>query len=196
MTANEQDPDVIKWGLNLLDFDSLFNSSYGCDYNQDDGNTYHGRYMRDYNYNTECNSDCNYVENDAMIAHTLQEEFSRLAVGDAAQSSHVEAEHFHSSNVSSDWRAPPSPNYCPGKIFIIWFRLFVFSRLFMCIIVKLQYTGIPMRRQMIEDTLAHALALERDRMMVKIILMLWNSQMSRHLMENWAKDWTKWFLCQ
>uniref|UniRef100_A0A7C9D9M6 ubiquitinyl hydrolase 1 n=1 Tax=Opuntia streptacantha TaxID=393608 RepID=A0A7C9D9M6_OPUST len=113
MTANEQDPDVIKWGLNLLDFDSLFNSSYGCDYNQDDGNTYHGRYTRDYNYITECNSDCNYVENDAMIAHTLQEEFSRLAVGDAAQSSHVEAEHFHLSNVSSDWRAPPSPNYCP-----------------------------------------------------------------------------------
>jgi len=119
MTANEQDPDVIKWGLNLLDFGSLFDSSYRCDYNHEDGNTYHGQYTREYSYNGDCNSDCNYVENDAMIAHALQEEFSQLAVGDAAQSSRVEGEQFHSSNVSSDWRAPASPNCCPGTIFII-----------------------------------------------------------------------------
>ncbi|KMT09835.1 hypothetical protein BVRB_6g128110 isoform A [Beta vulgaris subsp. vulgaris] len=112
MTTDEQDQDVIRWGLNLLDFGPLFNNTYGNEYNSEDGSIYHGQYMREYNYDTSCNSGCNYVENDAIIAHTLQEEFSRLEVDNGAQSSHAEQEQFHSSNISSDWLVPSSTNYC------------------------------------------------------------------------------------
>lgn len=117
MTTDEQDQDVIRWGLNLLDFGPLFNNTYGNEYNSEDGSIYHGQYMREYNYDTSCNSGCNYVENDAIIAHTLQEEFSRLEVDNGAQSSHAEQEQFHSSNISSDWLVPSSTNYCTGIIF-------------------------------------------------------------------------------
>uniref|UniRef100_A0A803KY89 ubiquitinyl hydrolase 1 n=1 Tax=Chenopodium quinoa TaxID=63459 RepID=A0A803KY89_CHEQI len=114
MTTEEQDQDVIRWGLNLLDFGPLFNSTYGGDYNTEDGSSYHQQYMREYNYDTACNSHCNYVESDAILAHSLQEEFSRLEVDNAAQSSHAEQQQFHSSNVSSDWLIPSSANYCPA----------------------------------------------------------------------------------
>ncbi|KAL2906472.1 hypothetical protein RDABS01_005182 [Bienertia sinuspersici] len=114
MTTDEQDQDVIRWGLNLLDFGPLFHNNYGGDYNStEDGSIYHGQYMRDYNYDTTCNSGCNYLENDAIIAHTLQEEFSRLEVANAAQSSHTEPDQFHSSNATTDWLVPSSVNYCP-----------------------------------------------------------------------------------
>ncbi|KAL9245840.1 hypothetical protein vseg_019444 [Gypsophila vaccaria] len=111
MTTNEPDQDVIRWGLNLLDIGPLFNSSYGCDCNHD-GSIYHDQYMREYNYNATCNSDCNYVERDAVSAHNLQEEFSRFQVDDAAQSTHEEPHHFQHSDVSPDWLLPSSTNYC------------------------------------------------------------------------------------
>ncbi|CAO2830399.1 unnamed protein product [Amaranthus hypochondriacus] len=114
MTSDEQDQDVIRWGLNLLDFGPLFNNTYGSGYGSEDGSIYHGQYLREYNYDAPCNSECNYVENDAMLAHSLHEEFSRLEVDNAAQSSHAESEQFHptSSNDSSDWLVPSTANYC------------------------------------------------------------------------------------
>ncbi|KAK9749575.1 hypothetical protein RND81_02G135600 [Saponaria officinalis] len=111
MTANEPDHDVIRWGLDLLDVGPFFNSSYGRNCSQD-GSIYHGQFMREYNYNTQCNNDCNYVENDALIARTLQEEFSRFQVGDAAQSAHIGPNQFQQSDVSTDSLQPSSADYC------------------------------------------------------------------------------------
>ena len=116
MTTNEQDQDVIRWGLNLLDFGPLFNNTYGNGYNSEDGSICHGQYMREYNYDTTCNSECNYVENNGILGHSLQEDFSRLEVDNEAQSSHAEPEQFHASDVSSDWLAPSTANYCSGMI--------------------------------------------------------------------------------
>ncbi|XP_056687567.1 OVARIAN TUMOR DOMAIN-containing deubiquitinating enzyme 9-like isoform X2 [Spinacia oleracea] len=50
MTTDEQDQDqdVIRWGLDLLDFGPLFNSTYGGDYNTEEGSNYHQQYMREY----------------------------------------------------------------------------------------------------------------------------------------------------
>ncbi|KNA10146.1 hypothetical protein SOVF_147100 isoform A [Spinacia oleracea] len=115
MTIDEQDQDVIRWGLNLLDFGPLFNSTYGGDYNTEEGSSYPQQYTREYNYDTSCNSDCNYVESDAILARSLQEEFSRIEVDNPTQSSHTEPEQFHSSNSSSQWLVPSSANYCPAQ---------------------------------------------------------------------------------
>ncbi|KAL9241614.1 hypothetical protein vseg_015705 [Gypsophila vaccaria] len=117
MTANEPDNDVIRWGLNLLDVGQFFNSSYGrnCgqDYNQD-GSMYQSQYMREYNYDTACSTDYNYVENDAVIAHALQEEFSRFQVGDAAQPAHEGPSQFQQSDVSTNWLQSSSADYRAG----------------------------------------------------------------------------------
>ncbi|XP_074308850.1 OVARIAN TUMOR DOMAIN-containing deubiquitinating enzyme 12-like isoform X2 [Silene latifolia] len=108
MTVIEPDQDVIRWGLNFLDVGPFLNSSYGCDCNQD-GSMYHDQYMRSYNYDLASNAGYNYLENDAVIAHALQEDFSRFQVDDSAQSAHSEPHQFQDS---ADWLLPSSTNYC------------------------------------------------------------------------------------
>ncbi|KAH9619354.1 hypothetical protein KSS87_002877 [Heliosperma pusillum] len=108
MTVNEPDQDVIRWGLDLLDVGPFLNSSYGCDCSQD-GGIYHDPYMRSYNYDLACNAGYNYVDHDAVIAHTLQDDFSRFQVDDSAQSAHSEPHQFQDS---ADWLLPSSTSYC------------------------------------------------------------------------------------
>lgn len=71
----EQDPDVVRWGLHLLD---------GCHIpccGGSPGSTTH--YEKDLSKvecveEGYCETKCNEVENDEIIAHALQEELSRL----------------------------------------------------------------------------------------------------------------------
>ncbi|KAJ6699170.1 CYSTEINE PROTEINASE SUPERFAMILY PROTEIN [Salix purpurea] len=112
MVFYEQDSGVIQWGLRLLDGDPPFYSGYYGDatiVQSDDG--YHGHYARDH-YDI---TDCSHVENDEMIARTLQEEFSQLAVTEENEYSHGgeggEAQ-LLSSVDDHDWHCTPTKNYC------------------------------------------------------------------------------------
>ncbi|KAG5556900.1 hypothetical protein RHGRI_007218 [Rhododendron griersonianum] len=74
---SESDSDVVRWGLNFLDADPLFNSHYG-DNNQGEVYVYHQWH---YGYNNT-DTGCSNVENDEIIAHALQEEFSQLTISE------------------------------------------------------------------------------------------------------------------
>ncbi|XP_034925262.1 OVARIAN TUMOR DOMAIN-containing deubiquitinating enzyme 10 isoform X1 [Populus alba] len=108
MVIYEQDSDVIQWGLRLLDGDPPYYSGYYGDaiIQSDDG--YHGHYVRDH-YDI---SDCSHVESDEMIARTLQEEFSQLAVTEANEYSHGGEEHLHASVDEHPWQCTPTRKYC------------------------------------------------------------------------------------
>ncbi|XP_011018726.1 PREDICTED: uncharacterized protein LOC105121693 [Populus euphratica] len=124
MVIHEQESDVIQWGLRLLDGDPPFYSGYYGEaiVQSDDG--YHGHYVRDH-YDI---TDCSHVENDEMIARTLQEEFSQLAVTEENGYSHggeelsvteenvyshggEGGEHLQTSVDEHEWHCTPMGNY-------------------------------------------------------------------------------------
>ncbi|KAI3920538.1 hypothetical protein MKW92_021857 [Papaver armeniacum] len=116
MLTHGQDPDVVRWGLNLLEGDP-FSSGYCGTVTQNDIVYYEGNYGNENHYDTQQHSNveinhydtqqCSNVENDEIIAHTLQEELSQLAVAEATgSSSHVEEANFQASILAQDWLGP------------------------------------------------------------------------------------------
>lgn len=79
MVPSGYEADVIGWGRRLFDDDSVFNSGYYGEMTTVDDH-YPGNYYRDH-YNLEHNS----VENDEIIARTLQENLSQLSITDSSR---------------------------------------------------------------------------------------------------------------
>ncbi|KAK9187131.1 hypothetical protein WN944_018522 [Citrus x changshan-huyou] len=83
MITYEQDPDVLRWGLHqLLDVCTLSNCGSQNVITRYDRDSSQVGYVR------ECYSETEpaYVENDEVIAHVLQEEFSQVAAAEASGS--------------------------------------------------------------------------------------------------------------
>ncbi|OWM82418.1 OVARIAN TUMOR DOMAIN-containing deubiquitinating enzyme 12 [Punica granatum] len=103
----EQDSDVFQWGQRLFDT-PFFHPGYPTDaIHQDAGSIYHvpvNHYVTEYNT----------VENDEIIAHTLQEEFSHLAVRESSQDFHVPDDDSSMSVHQQDWRSPSMRLYYSG----------------------------------------------------------------------------------
>ncbi|KAF8395251.1 hypothetical protein HHK36_019193 [Tetracentron sinense] len=99
MMTYEQDPDVVRWGLHLLDGDPLTNCGYCGTVTEHDADSYNGQYVREDQYGRECSN----VENDEIIAHALQEELSQLAAVEAYGSSCAGEEHVQASILAQDW---------------------------------------------------------------------------------------------
>lgn len=109
MITCDQDPDVVRWGLHLLDICSLSNSGsrntvtqYGTDLSR-----------------VECVREgyCesgHYVENDEIIAHALQEELSRIAAAESSGSSHAREENSQASILAQDWLGPSKRHWSSG----------------------------------------------------------------------------------
>ncbi|KAG1354944.1 putative RuBisCO large subunit-binding protein subunit alpha, chloroplastic [Cocos nucifera] len=97
MIMYEQDPDIIRWGLHLLQGDPASNSEYCGTDNQNDVSVYNGNYTREFR------DDGTTVENDEIIAQTLQEEFSQVAVAEASGPSHAGEEKLQASVLAQDW---------------------------------------------------------------------------------------------
>ncbi|KAJ9184311.1 hypothetical protein P3X46_004047 [Hevea brasiliensis] len=96
MAIYEQDSDVIQWGLRLLDGDPPFYSGY-----------YGGvPYTRDH-YDISDSTD---VDSDEIIARTLQEEFSQLAVAENSGYSPPREEHLQTFIHKHDWHGTGSYN--------------------------------------------------------------------------------------
>ncbi|KAF3795895.1 OTU domain-containing protein [Nymphaea thermarum] len=109
MGTCEQDPDVVRWGLHLLDAgdDHLYNSAYYASATQNEPTCYNEEFPRGDQFG---NQYCN-VENDEVIAYTLQEEFRRLAVAEASGSGHSDEEHQQASILAQDWLGPSGPDH-------------------------------------------------------------------------------------
>lgn len=83
MITYEQDPDVLRWGLHqLLDICTLSNSGSQNVITRYDRDSSQVGYVR------ECYSETEpaYVEDDEVIAHVLQEEFSQVTAAEASGS--------------------------------------------------------------------------------------------------------------
>ncbi|KAJ4979383.1 hypothetical protein NE237_010163 [Protea cynaroides] len=140
MITHEPDPDVVRWGLHLLDGDLSQNSGYCV--TQHDTSYYAEPYVRDH-YDTKHSNaendeifahalhDTSYyaeqyvredhydtkhsnVENDEIIAHALQEELSQLAVAEASGASNAGEEHLQASILAQDWLGPSMRSYSSG----------------------------------------------------------------------------------
>lgn len=99
MAIYEYDPDVIRWGLHLLDI---------CTPNDSGSPNTITRYDTDLSqvaYVNEgyCESIHTNLDNDEIIAHAYQEELSRLAAAQSLGSSHAEGEHQQMSILAQDW---------------------------------------------------------------------------------------------
>ncbi|KAK2401230.1 OVARIAN TUMOR DOMAIN-containing deubiquitinating enzyme [Trifolium repens] len=110
--ALHEHSDVVQWGMNLFDVDPCYSPPgyYGDIIQHDTGNVYHEHYFHS-NYDS---AESNQVENDEIIARTLQEEFSQLEIAERSSYSQADEEHFHTSVPSYDWHNPPMMNYCSG----------------------------------------------------------------------------------
>nr|GEW19768.1 OTU domain-containing protein-like [Tanacetum cinerariifolium] len=105
----EPDSDVVRWGLNFLDVDQIFSSTYYGDSNQHDVNICHEQY----NGGSYEENEFNDVKNDEMLAHSLQQELLDLSIEDENELSNP-GEHLETSNDTRDWYGPPSDNYYYG----------------------------------------------------------------------------------
>ena len=112
MTTYEQDPDVLQWGLDLLQGDQYSNHGY-CGINVLDGDGYYGG-----GYSIEGNfvADCISIENDEIVTHFLHEEFSRLLVAGVPGLSHADEEHRQASVLARDWFGPPVRDFLSGSL--------------------------------------------------------------------------------
>lgn len=95
----ELDPDVLRWGLHLLDVCSLTNDSsegivtcYDKDFSQVE-------YVRE----GYCESVHSTEENDEMIARAYQEELSRIPASEASRSSHGNEENQQQLILDQNW---------------------------------------------------------------------------------------------
>lgn len=127
--APYEDSDFFQSWFRLFDpILSNGNYSYGAPQNIAD-DIYHRQSFGVY-YDTESNS----IENDEIIAHTLQEEFSRLDMEESPVYSHAGED--HSQALVHAWRSPPR-NYSSGirKFSMHSFGEFVVTRLSMAVVL-------------------------------------------------------------
>ncbi|XP_022634953.1 uncharacterized protein LOC106756678 isoform X2 [Vigna radiata var. radiata] len=104
--------DVFQWGLNLLDGDPAYSPGYyGNIIQHDTGDIYNGHY-----FHSHYDNECNHVENDEIIARTLQEEFSQLEIAESSGYFQQGEQQFHvpETQPSYDWHNSSMMNYCSG----------------------------------------------------------------------------------
>ncbi|KAG8483926.1 hypothetical protein CXB51_023417 [Gossypium anomalum] len=125
MTMYQQDSDFVHW---VLGGDPFYHSVYNNDMvQQDAGDIYHHtHYFRGHSHTDTQSSQ---IENDEVIARTLQEEFSHLAVAETSEFSHAGEEQSQASCEPHDWLTPSTTDYCysggwkvfPAYLFLLWY---------------------------------------------------------------------------
>ncbi|KAJ7972373.1 OTU domain-containing protein [Quillaja saponaria] len=113
MVLNEYS-DVIQWGLHLFDSDPVYGPGYYSDMIQHDADDiYSGQYLQ-VHYDTDSNN----IENDEIIAHTLQEEFAQLEIAESSryQQQHPDEDRLLSSGFAYDWNNSSMVDYCSAGV--------------------------------------------------------------------------------
>ncbi|XP_020084684.1 OTU domain-containing protein 5-A-like [Ananas comosus] len=101
----EQDPDVSRWGLHLLQGDLCTGADQNGAGNYDEDPT-----------NAKFRENDSTVENDEILAHALQEEFSRVASAEASGPSCGDEQQLHASVVAQDWHGQSTTNLALGNM--------------------------------------------------------------------------------
>lgn len=109
----EPEYDAARGVLSFLDVDQLFSSNYYGDSTQHDIEICHEQYSTENPYHP---SYCN-VDNDEVIAHALQEEWSELCITEDAQSSHADDQYLQASTGVQLWHGSPREYY--AGIFLV-----------------------------------------------------------------------------
>lgn len=114
MISYEPDPDVVRWGLHLLDVCCVSSNAgsansvtwYDADLSQ-------VGYVREGYYENHESS----VENDEIIAHALQEELSHIAAAEASGLTKA-GDYLQASILAQDWLGPSEGHsgYGIGKL--------------------------------------------------------------------------------
>ena len=125
MIGYELDPDVVRWGLHLLDICSLANTGSGST-TRYDADLSQVEYVRE----GYCEEQHNYVENDEIIAHALQEEFSHIAAAEASGLSDVGKDHLQASILAQDWLGPSKRHSGSGIAKLLAFMIIKFPSLY------------------------------------------------------------------
>lgn len=112
MITYEQDPDVVRWGLELFDGDPFSYCGYGGTVTQDCVDYCHGQYFMEDHYGTECSN----VDNDELVAHALQVELSQLTVAEGPESALEGAEHLQVSIFPQNCFGQSPGTYCCGNV--------------------------------------------------------------------------------
>ncbi|KAL2239415.1 OTU domain-containing protein DDB_G0284757 [Sesamum indicum] len=107
MMTYEQDPDVVRWGLQLFDGDPYSNCGYCGSIGQHNTDCYPGYSLKGYQYD----ADCSYPGSHGLNVNCLQEELSQLSVAEPIKSFQEGAEHLQPSFVSQDWFPHSLANY-------------------------------------------------------------------------------------
>lgn len=110
MLNYEQDPDVVRWGLQLFGTDPYFNCAYSETVVHDHESHYRQGYFKEENYET----DYRIFENDEVIAHALQEELSKLTISGESKATDEEIEDLQVSVALQDWVEQSNRNYGSG----------------------------------------------------------------------------------
>ncbi|XP_051152990.1 OVARIAN TUMOR DOMAIN-containing deubiquitinating enzyme 12-like [Andrographis paniculata] len=100
MLTYEQDPDVVRWGLQLFDGDPYANSGYCSSMVQHNTDCYPAQYLKGYQYDPNYS----YMGNHDVSINCLQEGLSQLSVTEPIKPSFQEgAEYLQTSFCSQDW---------------------------------------------------------------------------------------------
>ena len=130
MIMYQLDSDFVHW---VLGGDPFYHSAYNSDMIQHDAGdiNHHAHYFRGH---TETLS--SQIENDEVIAHSLQEEFSHLAVAEASEFSHAGEQKLQASSEPHDWHSPSTRDYYYSggqKVFLAY--SFHFHGIYLLIII-------------------------------------------------------------
>ncbi|KAL7153915.1 hypothetical protein ABFS83_04G199400 [Erythranthe nasuta] len=108
MITYEQDPDVVRWGLQLFDGDPYSNCGYCGSHAQHNTDCYPGHYLKGYQFE----ADSSYaVENNDISINSLHEELSQLSVNEPIKSFQEGVEHLQTSFGPHDWFPHSLENY-------------------------------------------------------------------------------------
>ncbi|KAI4369156.1 hypothetical protein MLD38_017639 [Melastoma candidum] len=106
----EQDSEIVQWGHRLFDTNSVISSGYYIESIPQDATNYNEEYtVSDYS------EDPGPVENDEIIAHALQEEFSQLAMRESPEYSDSAEEDSRVTIDQQNWQVPPENYYWTGN---------------------------------------------------------------------------------
>lgn len=123
MIKYEQDPDVVRWGLQL--FDTYPYPNYGCcgSILQQNTDYFPGHYLEEYNCGTESSN----AENHDLSVNCLHEELLRISDAEQSKSFQEGVDHSQTSLYSPNWFTQSPGNYTFGidsvtnSWQIIWF---------------------------------------------------------------------------
>lgn len=105
MYEHLEDSPVIQWGLQLLDGGPTNPGYYRQITHHSADDVCNGHYQEHYD------TDGSHLENDEVIARTLQEEFLQMTVSEVSGYSHAGEEHYQASNLEHDWHSPSPMNH-------------------------------------------------------------------------------------